>query len=186
MMKGWFWKGHSMLRITLVSTSLLLASAVPVLPASAAAEAAQSTVGSRNCKETTGRSVGRSLLGGLAGGLLGSNRVTRTISSFIPAQQMLTDALLDLLDCDEQQKAAKATEDATAKAERSGAGTTVEWASASRPNVKGRSTVTAVDAPGSDGRRCMTVTDVVIIDGEETTLPKRMCRVPPSKRYAKV
>jgi hypothetical protein len=180
-----------MLRTALVSISLVLASATPVLPASAStAGAAQSTVGSRDCKQTPARSTRRGILGALGGaaigGLLGSNRVTSTISSFVPVGSILTDALLDLLDCDEQQKAAKATEDVTAKAEAGGAGTTVAWRSESRPGVSGKSTVTAVDAPGADGRRCMTVTDVVIVDGEETSLPKRMCRVPPSKRYAKV
>jgi len=176
-----------MLRVTLMTSSLLLSSAVPVVPAAAAVEAAaQGEVGSRDCKPTTQRSVGRSILGGIAGGLLGSNRVTRTISSFLPVQDMLTDALVNLLDCGEQQKAAKATEDVTTKAETGGVGTTVAWRSDSRKGVSGKSTVTAVDAGGAGGRRCMTVEDVVIIDGEETTLPKRMCRTPPSKRYAKV
>jgi hypothetical protein len=32
----------------------------------------------------------------------------------------------------------------------------------------------------------MTVTDVVIVDGEETTAPKQMCRRPPSNRYVRV
>ena len=179
-----------MLRTLIVSASLLLSSAVPVLPASAAGAAIQSTVGSRDCQQTPARSVRRSILGGIAGGLIGravgSNRVTSTLGSWIPAQTMLTDALLNLLDCDEQQKAAKATEDATARAETSGAGATVAWRSESRPGVSGTSTVSAVDNPGQGGRRCMTVTDVVIIDGEETTMPKRMCRQPPSTRYAKV
>lgn len=179
-----------MLRAIIVSTSLLLTSAVPVLPASAAGAAVQSTIGSRDCQETPARSTRRSILGGIggavAGRLLGSNSVTRTISSFIPARTMLTDALLNLLDCDEQQKAAKATEEATTQAESAGAGATVAWRSESRPGVSGTSTVSAVDNPGQGGRRCMTVTDVVIIDGEETTMPKRMCRTPPSARYARV
>jgi len=180
-----------MLRVTLITTSLLLSSAAPVLPAAAAStgaatSAAQSGVGSRDCKPSTERSAGRSILGGIAGGLLGSSRVTRTISSFLPVQEMLTDALVNLLDCDEQQKAAKATQDVTAKAETGGVGTTVAWRSDSRKGVSGKSTVTAVDAGGAGGRRCMTVEDVVVIDGEETTLPKRMCRTPPSKRYARV
>lgn len=177
-----YWKGHSMLRIVSVKTSLVLASAALLLPAQAAAQ----SVDGRECKETTSRSVGRSVLGGLAGSLLGSNRVTRTVSSYLPAQQMLADTLLNLLDCDEQQKAAKATEEATTLAERSGVGAKAEWQSKSRPNVRGRSEVTAVDPAGVGGRRCMTVTDVVIIEGEETKLPKKMCRVPPSRRYAKV
>jgi hypothetical protein len=180
-----------MSRAILASVSLLMTSAVPVAPAFAAGSALQSTVGSRTCEETPARSVRRSVIGGLAGGLIGravgSNRVTSTVGSWIPAQTMLTDALLNLLDCDEQQKAAKATEDATIQAEAAGgAGAKVAWRSESRPGVSGTSTVSAVDGPAAGGRRCMTVTDVVIIDGEETTMPKRMCRQPPSTRYARV
>lgn len=180
-----------MSRIILASASLLLSSAVLALPAFGAGAASQSTtVGSRECEQTPARSAGRSILGGVARGLIGravgSNRVTSTIGSWIPAQTMLTDALLNLLDCDEQQKAAKATEEATNRAETGGAGASVAWRSESRPGVSGRSVVSAVDNPGQDGRRCMTVTDVVIIDGEETTMPKRMCRQPPSTRYARV
>jgi hypothetical protein len=36
------------------------------------------------------------------------------------------------------------------------------------------------------GRACVTVTDIVIIDGEETRAPKRMCRRPPTNRYVRV
>ena len=32
----------------------------------------------------------------------------------------------------------------------------------------------------------MTVTDIVIIDGQETRAPKRMCRRPPNNRYVRV
>jgi predicted lipid-binding transport protein (Tim44 family) len=173
-----------MLRAALISTSLVVA---PVAPAAAAA--AQSA-GGKKCEETPARSTRRGILGGLGGaalgGLLGSNRVTSTISSFLPVQSLLTDALLNLLYCDEQKKAAKATEDVTAKAETQGVGTTVAWRSESRPGVSGKSEVTEVDATPQGGRRCMKVTDVVIIDGEETKMEKRMCKQPPSTRYAKV
>lgn len=182
-----------MIRVALITSSLLLTSAVPVLPLASAASA-QSTVGSRECQQTPARQTRRGIFGAIggavAGNLLGSNSVTRTVSSFLPVQSMLTDALMNLLDCDEQQKAARATEDVTTQAEAQGAGTTVAWRSESRAGVSGRSTVTAVENVGQGGqgggRRCMTVTDVVIIDGEETSMPKRMCRQPPSRRYAKV
>jgi hypothetical protein len=178
-----------MLRVALVSTSLILATAAPVLPMAPAMAAAQSVDG-KKCEETPARSTRRGILGSIGGaalgGLLGSNRVTSVVGSVLPVQSMLTDALLNLLDCDEQKKAAKATEDVTTKAEATGAGSTVAWRSESRPGVSGRSTVKAVDTTGQGGRRCMTVEDVVIIDGEETVLPKRMCKQPPSTRYAKV
>ena len=176
-----------MLRTALISASLIVASAVPVLPGASAA-AAQSTVGSRQCGQSPARNTRRGLLGGIggaiAGGLLGSNRVTSTISSFLPVQSMLTSALMNLLDCDEQKKAAKATEDVTARAEVQGAGSKVAWRSGSRSNVSGVSEVTEVDRAPQGGKRCMKVRDVVIIDGEETTMQKRMCKQPPSPRYA--
>jgi hypothetical protein len=37
----------------------------------------------------------------------------------------------------------------------------------------------------ADGE-CMTVTDVVIVDGQETRAPKRMCRRPPNNRFVRV
>ena len=76
-----------------------------------------------------------------------------------------------LLNCKEQRQAANATTEAI----RGGVGTEVKWQSESRQNVSGSSKVTG-EQELADGRHCMTVTDVVIIDGEETTVPKRMCR----------
>jgi hypothetical protein len=37
----------------------------------------------------------------------------------------------------------------------------------------------------ADGGNCMTVTDIVIVDGEETTVPKRMCRAKGASGYAR-
>lgn len=175
-----------MLRAAFASTVLLVA-AMPAVPApAAAATMVQSTVGSRDCQETPARAARRNLFGGIANRIIGSNSVSRTVNSWIPAQSMLTDAFLDLLDCGEQQQAARATETVTTQAEAEGAGATVAWRSETRPGVSGSSTVTSVDATGADNRRCMNVTDIVIIDGEETEMPKRVCRTPPSTRYARV
>ena len=95
---------------------------------------------------------------------------------------MLGDALLNLLDCQEQQKAAAATEEAIRGGD---VGDRVEWESETRPGVRGASEITAVENNAADGQ-CMTVTDIVIVDGEETRAPKRMCRRPPSNRYVRV
>jgi hypothetical protein len=65
-------------------------------------------------------------------------------------------------------------------------GTTATWTSETRANVSGSSTVTAAEPAAGDGDQCLTVTDVVIIDGEETRAPKRMCRRPPANRYVRV
>ena len=175
-----------MSRIVLISALVVTSLATP-LPAVASIASAQANA--QTCQQTPARQTRRNILGGLggavAGGLLGSNRVTSTISSVLPVQSLLTDALMNLLDTCEQQKAAQATDEVTTRAERGGVGTTSEWSSDTRPGVRGRSTVTAVDNPGQGGQRCMTVTDIVIIDGEETSVPKRMCRTPPSTRYAR-
>jgi hypothetical protein len=154
----------------------------------AAAAAAPSDQACRDRNRRRGRVAGGALGfgGGLAGGLLGGHggRAIRTaalVTAATPAGALLGDAIAGLLDCDEQQRAAGATETAIG----GGVGTTTAWASATRPGVTGSSTVNAAEA-GTDGSDCMTVTDVVIIDGEETRAPKRLCRRPPNNRYARV
>ena len=103
----------------------------------------------------------------------------------LPVGSLLGEAIASLLDCREQRQAATATEEAVARAERSGeVGASSSWTSETRPNVSGTSTVTAID--GSGGDECMSVSDIVIIDGEETEVPKRMCRRPPTNRYVRV
>ena len=98
-----------------------------------------------------------------------------------PVGSMLGDAIMNMLDCREQEQAATATEEAV----RGGnVGDSASWQSETRPNVTGTSTVTGTDASGGD--QCLIVTDVVIVDGEETTAPKRMCRRPPNNRYVRV
>lgn len=78
---------------------------------------------------------------------------------------------MQMLDCQEQRQVAQATEAAI----RGGVGTEVSWTSATRAAVSGRSIASAQQTL-SDGTHCITVTDVIIIEGEETMSPKRMCR----------
>ena len=95
---------------------------------------------------------------------------------------MLGDAIMNMLDCHEQEKAANATEEAV----RGGMSATARPGRARRrPGVTGTSTVTAVDNDSAEGD-CVTVTDVVIVDGQETRAPKQMCRRPPNNRYVRV
>ncbi len=165
----------SMNRVLFLAAPLLLLFA---LPAEAQAQGAGQNCG--NFEAQARRQAARNVLGGLGGGLLG--RVGGVASVALPMASMLGDALMNLLDCREQQKAAAATDEAV----RGGrVGTTVEWESESRPGVRGASTVTAVENNAPDGE-CMTVTDIVIVDGEETRAPKQMCRRPPSTRYVRV
>ena len=68
---------------------------------------------------------------------------------------------------------------------RGGVGTTASWTSETRAGVSGSSVATGQETL-ADGTHCMTVTDIVIVDGEETRAPKRMCRAPGTARYARV
>ncbi|RJF86102.1 hypothetical protein D3876_20000 [Sphingomonas cavernae] len=59
------------------------------------------------------------------------------------------------------------------------------WTSTTREGVSGTSTVTA-QARGADGGDCVTVDDVIIVNGEETIASKRMCRAQGGSGYAVV
>lgn len=188
--------------------SVLLASVVQGNPAAAdqapgaAAPVAKSaTPVRRNCDEYArkqqqkapsaagpkgGGAVAGAVGGALIGGLLGVRGVPIMTSVTMPVSTFLAERYIDILECDERVKAIGATMQVTGLAERQGIGTSVAWRSDSRPGVTGASTVTAVDRTSVSGQRCLTVTDVLIIDGEETTVPKRMCRTPPSTLYQRV
>lgn len=140
----------------------------------------------QQCQDTAEKKAKRSMFGGLAsalgGSILGRAGVAGSVvSAALPAASYLGDELLKMLDCKEQQQAAKATDQAM----RGGVGTEVNWKSESRPNVSGSSKVTGQEQT-ADGGQCLTVTDVVIVDGEETTVPKKMCRAKGASGYVKV
>jgi hypothetical protein len=119
------------------------------------------------------------IAGGIASSALGVAGVPTGIGMLaLPVGSLLTDAILRKLDCKEQVKAATATDTAV----RGGVGTTSTWQSDTRPGVKGSSTVRDQRA-FADGGSCMLITDVVIVDGEETTVDKRMCRKPGGGNY---
>ena len=167
----------------LVLTGLL--AVAPVAAFHAVPAAAQVT--GQKCEDNSQKRARRSMFGGLlgsvGGSLLGSMGGTAgTVASLaMPAASYLGEELLRMLDCKEQVKAAQATDQAL----RGGVGTEVAWKSDSRPNVSGRSKVTGAEQL-ADGGQCMTVTDVVIVDGEETTVPKRMCKARGAKGFARV
>ena len=171
-----------MIRVFLVSASLLL---VPVAaPAPAQEQGAQSPpAGSSTCKNNPkkrrGSSMFGSMLGGIASGALGGR--LGGMASFIPFNTfatLLTDAIACRLDEKEQKQAAGATEDAV----RGGVGTKSTWTSSSRQGVSGSSTVLA-QTQTAQGGSCMDVNDVIIVNGEETTVSKRMCRAPGASGY---
>jgi hypothetical protein len=119
------------------------------------------------------------IAGGIAGTALGHSGVGSTLIGIgLPVTSLLTDAIMRKLDCKEQVQAATATDNAV----RGGVGTTSTWESDTRPGVKGSSTVVAQNSQANGGT-CMSVNDVVIVDGEETTVSKRMCRAPGASGY---
>lgn len=166
----------------LVLSGLLAVAPVAVLSSGPAA--AQSG-NPQQCQDTAQKQAKRSMfgsmLGAIGGSVLGRAGVGGEVWSLaLPATSYLGDELLKLLDCKEQQQAAKATDQAV----RGGVGTEVSWKSESRPNVTGSSKVTGQQQL-ADGGTCMTVTDVVIVDGEETTVPKKMCRAKGASAYVR-
>ena len=165
-----------MLRVVTIAAILL---AMPTAPAIPAVQGAAQEQG--KCDDTPEKKAKRSafgsMLGGLAGGILGR---AGGVANLVPVSSIVADELLKLLDCREQKQAATATNQAL----EGGVGTEVKWKSESRENVTGSSKVTG-EQKLADGSQCMTVTDVVIIDGEETTVPKRMCRGKGESGYRK-
>jgi hypothetical protein len=119
------------------------------------------------------------IAGGIAGTALGGWGAPAAVGLLaVPVGSLLTDAILKKLDCKEQVKAATATDTAV----RGGVGTTSTWESDTRPGVSGSSTVVAQNSR-TGGGSCMDVNDVVIVNGEETTVSKRMCRAPGASGY---
>lgn len=133
-------------------------------------------------KGKKGSSVGRSILGGVIRDAVGDAASKAGVYSYVPISEVsgtLTDAIACRLDPGEQVQAAAATEEVTRGEE---VGATANWTSATRENVSGSSTVASVNTE-KGGRKCMNVTDVVIVEGEETRVSKRMCKGPGEPRY---
>ena len=172
-----------MVRVSIIAALLLATPATFAIPTSAAAaQSDDQEPGQGQCADTPQKKAKRSIfgnvLGSVAGGILG--RAGGVATSLVPVGSIVADELLKLLDCKEQKQAA----DATNQAIEGGVGTEVKWKSETRKNVTGSSKVTGSQKL-ADGGQCMTVTDVVIIDGEETTVPKRMCRGKGDSGYRK-
>ena len=130
------------------------------------------------CADTPQKKAKQSMFGGLLGSIADSalghvGGISAACWASLPVGSMLSDAIINLLDCKEQQQAAKATDDAHPRRSWHRG----RWKSETRANVSGNSKVTGQEAL-ADGSQCMTVNDVVIVDGEETTVPKKMCRRP--------
>lgn len=174
-----------MFRKLTISALLALAPVAALTAVPAIADSAP-PANPKQCNDTPTKKAKRSMFGGMlssvAGSMLGSvgGGIGTVATVALPATTLLTEELLKLLDCKEQQQAAKATDEAI----RGGVGTEVAWKSETRANVTGKSKVTAQEQL-ADGGTCMTVTDVVIVDGEETTVPKKMCRAKGASAFAR-
>lgn len=172
--------------VLFVCSAMLLTGLSLTIP-SAPADAQSNSNGCTAPQRSSGRGIGRSILGRVIGDA--TARVAGQLGyaeRFVPSAEVadtLTDNIACHLDEREQLKAKDATLEATRGEQ---VGSTASWASDSRNNVRGTSTVVARDdrpAGQPNGTRCMMVDDVIIVNGEETVSQKRMCRVPPSQRY---
>ena len=206
---------HYVRSVALGSAALALVCALPVQAqfggfSFGSKKSTTTATTSNGCPEGKKKSVGASILGSMAGSV--ASRVGGRFASFVPLPQfaeILTSAIACKLDEKEQKQAADATLAITRGDEKTGdvaVGQTAEWTSASRKDVKGKSTIVAVEQvpaaadPGkgagkgggkgggkdkqlASASQCITVSDVVIVAGEETTANKRMCKAPGQARY---
>lgn len=143
------------------------------------------------CDNGKKRGVGSRLLGGLLGEAANTAASRTGVTSWVTVPDVtdqLTDAIACRLDPDEQRQAAQATLDATRSVAENGSepeiGESAAWTSNTREDVSGTSTVLARNNDERGGLQCITVSDVIIVSGEETRAEKRMCRRPPAARYA--
>ena len=144
------------------------------------------------CEKGSSGDTARGVLGGILGGSAGRTARNAGLGSFVPVSEFTSTISREIacqLDEEEQKQAADATIEATrtAEDEEGGAigpavGQSASWTSGTRDDVSGTSTVTAREETG-DSSDCITVTDVVIVEGEETRAEKRMCRLAGAARY---
>jgi surface antigen len=165
-----------------VPLSLIVAAPLLLIPSTASlAQSSPDQCSNDTPVKKAKKSMFGHILGNIADSALGRAGVPSSVAGVsLPVGSLLSDAIMNLLDCHERQQAAQATD----KAIRGGVGTEVAWTSETRPNVTGKSRVTG-EEKRSDGGNCLTVTDVVIVDGQETTVPKRMCRAAGASGYAR-
>ena len=134
--------------------------------------------GSNKCKDAR---KGGGLLGGLLGGVIGDAAGLGQVGTLIAGGfgAVIGAEIACQLDEKEQEKAVEATMTVVQKEE---VGAVANWQSPTRADVSGSSTITALTAE-PDGRKCLSITDVAIIDGEETKIAKQMCRGAGEKNY---
>jgi len=157
-----------------------------------AVRGSQSAEAAEGCEESDGGNTARGVIGGILGGAGRRTASRMGLGSFVPVETF-TDTIAKEIACklepEEQEQAANATvEITTPTVDEEGnemkpeVGRSASWTSEKREGVSGTSTVTAREASAGDND-CITVTDVIIVEGEETRADKRMCRLAGSPRY---
>ncbi len=145
---------------------------------------------SDGCPKGKKKGAGSSILGGIIGQAAGDAAYRAGVSRWLPMAEVsdqLTNAIACRLDPEEQKQAAEATLAATRGDDlgtSAQVGSSASWTSNTREDVSGSSTVVGLNDNEATGLQCITVTDVIIVRGEETTANKRMCRPPGSARYS--
>lgn len=146
---------------------------------------------SDGCEEGKSQSTGSRVLGGIFGRTARKAARDVGLPTFVPVSEFsdqISSAIACKLDPEEQKQAAEATLEATRGADEDSlpaVGSTATWTSETREGVTGRSTVTAREELAAvEGMNCITVSDVIIVQGEETRADKRMCKPPGSARYS--
>lgn len=147
------------------------------------------------CETDETGDAARGIIGGLLGGAARRTARRAGLGSFVPVAEFsseLTREIACKLNEQEQEQAANATLEATRGAsddELPAIGQSASWTSSTRDDVRGTSTITAreeISSDDADSLDCIMVTDVIIVEGEETRANKRMCRPPGSARYSVV
>jgi len=142
------------------------------------------------CEERPRNDPGNRIVRGIIGDFVGGAARRARIPYYVPVGEFsdqLSTAIACQLDPGEQKQAADATLNATrgiGDDSRPQIGSSASWQSETREDVSGSSTVVARNDTGVEGVDCITVSDVVIVQGEETRADKRMCRAPGQARYA--
>lgn len=133
----------------------------------------------RKCKKARKRGgVIGGLIGSVAGSAAGLDGVGTVLAGAFGA--VLVGEIACQLDEKEQKAAAEATIAVTKQEE---VGATAKWVSPTREGVSGSSTITALNTE-PNGSKCLSITDIAIIEGEETRVSKRMCRKKAGEPYS--
>ncbi len=161
--------------LVFVFAAALSAAVAPALAQEAGAGAQGACAGSVQA----GAGLAGAALGGFAGSKMSKKAPGAGALVGAVAGGFFSSKIACLLTAPEQQQA----QSAAIQAAEGGVGTRTAWRSADRPDVSGSSLVTA-EAAASDGGLCRTVSTVVIVRGEETSVEQKLCRAAGASGFA--